>query len=98
SSDLVSLKKLRRGDYSWGSIKLVLGWVIDSVNFEIHLPHHRVECLAEVLASIPPTQRHTSTERGHKVLGELESMSIALAGARNLFSATQKGLSEKSGS
>ena len=94
----VSLKKLRQGDCSWGTIKLVLGWVIDSVNLTIHLPPHRVERLAEVLASIPPTQRRTSTKKWHKVLGELRSMSIALPGARNIFSAMQNALSKKSGS
>ena len=93
----VSLKKLRQGDCSWGTIKLVLGWVIDSVSMTIHLPPHRVERLAEVLASIPPHQRRTSVKKWHKVLGELRSMSLALPGARNLFSALQKALSEKAG-
>ena len=31
----VSLKKLRQGDYSWGTIKLVLGWVINAVAMTI---------------------------------------------------------------
>jgi hypothetical protein len=51
----------------------------------IHLPPHRVEHLAEVLASIPITQKRTSVKKWHKVIGELCSMTLALPGARNLF-------------
>merc|ERR1712197_85496 len=34
----VSMKKLQQGDCSWGTIKLVLGWVIDTVAMTIQLP------------------------------------------------------------
>ena len=82
----VSVKKLMQGDCSWSTIKLVLGWIIDSVNMSIHLPPHRLERLSEILASIPTTQRHTSVKKWHKVLGELRSMSWALIGSKNLLS------------
>ena len=39
----VSLKKLRQGDCSWDTIKLVLGWVIDTERMTLHLPQHRVD-------------------------------------------------------
>ena len=93
----VSLKKLRQGDCSWGTIKLVLGWIIDTVNMTIHLPPHRVDRLAEVLNSIPTNQRRTSVKKWHKVLGELRSMSLALPGSRNIFSTMQNALSMKKG-
>ena len=69
----VSMKKLLKGDCSWGTIKNVLGW-----SMTIHLPQHRAERLAEILASIPITQKRTSVKKWHKVLGELRSMAIAL--------------------
>lgn len=93
----VSLKKLRQGDCSWGTIKLVLGWVIDTVNMTIQLPPHRVERLAEILDSIPTHQRRTSVKKWHKVLGELRSMSLALPGSRNIFSTMQNALSQSKG-
>ena len=93
----VSLKKLKGGDCSWGTIKEVLGWVIDSVNMTIHLPQRRVDRLAEILNSIPTSQKRTSVKKWHKTLGELRSMSLALPGARNLFSAMQKALSTRKG-
>ena len=91
----VSMKKLLQGDCSWGTIKLILGWIIDTVNMTISLPPHRVERLAEILASIPIDQKRTSVRKWHKVLGELRSMSLALPGARHLFSHMQLALSKK---
>ena len=93
----VSLKKLRQGDCSWGTIKLVLGWVIDTVAMTIQLPPHRIDRLAEILSSIPTTQRRTSVKKWHKVLGELRSMSLALPGSRNIFSTMQNALSKQKG-
>ena len=93
----VSMKKLQQGDCSWGTIKLVLGWVIDTVAMTIQLPQQRVERLAEILASIPRTQKRTSAKKWHKVLGELRSMALALPGSRNIFSQLQNALSTKKG-
>ena len=93
----ISLKKLRKGDCSWSTVKLVLGWIIDTANMTIHLPPHRVERLAEILASIPVTQRRCSVQKWYKVLGELRSMSLALPGSRNIFSHMQSALSLKTG-
>ena len=96
----VSMKKLLKGDCSWGTIKNVnvLGWVIGTVAMTIHLPQHRAErLLAEILASIPITQKRTSVKKWHKdkVLGELRSMALALPGAKHLFSHMQHALSNK---
>ena len=90
----VSLKKLKQGDVSWCTIKTVLGWVINTTTMTIHLPDHRVERLAEILASIPETQKRLSLKKWHKILGELRSMSLALPGARNMFSLMQHALSK----
>ena len=92
----VSLKKLRKGDCSWGTVKTVLGWVVDTVNLTIHLPPHRIERLWEILDSIPRSQRRTSTKKWHTVLGELRSMSIALPDSRNMFGRLQDALSKGS--
>ena len=90
-----SLKKLEKGDCSWSTIKVILGWIIDTVTMTIQLPPHRIEKLSEILSSIPVTQKRTSVCKWHKVLGELRSMSLALPGARNLFSHMQLALSKK---
>jgi hypothetical protein len=92
----VSLKKLHQGDLSWSTVKTILGWIINTATMTIHLPPHRVTRLGEILASIPKSQKRTSIKKWHKVLGELRSMSLALPGARNLFSTMQKALTLKS--
>ncbi len=92
----VSMKKLLKGDCSWSTVKLVLGWIIDTVNMTIQLPQHRVDRLWEILNSIPRHQKRTSVKKWHKVLGELRSMTIALPGSRNMFGRLQKALSLQS--
>ena len=90
----VSIKKLKQGDVSWSTIKTVLGWVINTTTMTIHLPEHRIERLAEILASIPATQKRLSLKKWHKMIGELRSMSLALPGARNMFSLMQHALTK----
>ena len=89
----MSLKKLREGDGSWSTVKSVLGWVIDSEALTISLPPHRVARLKEILDKVPSTQRQISVKKWHKILGELCSMSLALPGARNIFSTMQNAFS-----
>ena len=88
-----SIKKLRKGDCSWSQIKLILGWIVNTASMTISLPEHRIDRLAEILASIPVTQKRTSVKKWHKVLGELRSMSLALPGSRHLFCQMQNALS-----
>ena len=90
----VSMKKLLKGECSWSTVKLVLGWLVDKVNMTIQLPPHRIERLWEILNSIPRRQKLTSIKKWHNVLGELRSiMSIALPGSRNMFGCLQNALS-----
>ena len=89
------MKKLREGDCSFGTLKLILGWLIDTINMTIQLPQHRVDRLAEILNSIPATQRRTSVKKWYSILGELRSMALALPGSRNIFSTMQHALTNK---
>jgi hypothetical protein len=89
------MKKLLEGDCSWGTIKLILGWIIDTNNLTIRLPPHRILRLAELLASVPRSQHRTSIKKWHAILGELRSMALALPGARNIFSTMQNALTLK---
>ena len=94
----VSLKKLRQGDCSWATCKVILGWIVDTVNLTLRLPPHRLDRLCEILNSIPRRQKRTSVKKWHTVLGELRSMSVALPGSRNLFGRLQHALSCRQGS
>ena len=68
--------------------------VVNTTTMTIKLPHHRIDRLAEIVASIPPTQKRISMRKWHKVLGELRSMLLAHPGAQNMFSQMQKALTD----
>lgn len=84
-----SEKKFKQGDGTWATKKLVLGWIIDTIESTITLPPHRIQRLHELLASVPRTTKRISIKRWHKLLGELQSMVLAIPGARGLFSSLQ---------
>ena len=86
----ISVKKLRQGDGSWNTAKLILGWVIDSVRQTITLPPHRLERLQSIFNDLRH-QRRVSVRHWHRVLGELRSMVLAIPGGRGLFSVLQTG-------
>ena len=96
-SEPISVKKLRKGDCSWSTCKVVLGWLVDTVAMTITLPEHRVQRLAEILNQIPKTQKRVGVKKWYKMLGELRSMALALPGARHLFSHMQLALVQKFG-
>ena len=70
----------------------MIWWIVDSINMTITLPPHRVVLLEEIMSSIPRSQRRVGVDKWHLVLGELRSMSLALPGARELFSQMQEAL------
>jgi len=85
-----SVKKLRKGDATWSTRKIMLGWVIDTVDGTIELSTRRRNRLLQLLRDIDPTQKVIATKVWHKVLGELRSMALAIPGARGLFSLLQE--------
>jgi hypothetical protein len=85
----ISVKKLLKGDASWATCKKVLGWIIDSVNMTLTLPERRLKRLGKIMAEISPERKRLALDKWHKLIGELRSMSIAIPGARGLFSHLQ---------
>jgi hypothetical protein len=66
--------------------------IIDTVLMTLELPPRRQQRLSALLDSIHPSQKRLSLNLWHRLLGELRSMSIALPGARGLFSAMQAAI------
>ena len=86
----VSLKKLRKGDTRLDTEKIILGWLLDTINKTISLPPHRAKRLYETLNAITADQRWIATKDWHKVIGELRSMSVALPGCTGLSLSSKK--------
>ena len=90
-----STSKLEKGDATWTTLKVMLGWLVDNIAKTITLPPHRVKRLHTILDSVQPSQRYVATDVWHKLLGELRSMVIALPGAKGLFSTLQETFRHK---
>lgn len=82
----ISVKKLAAGDGCWSTQKTILGWNIDTQANTISLTDRRRRRLQDLLAAFPPTRKRCSVKDWQKLLGELRSMTLALPGARHLFS------------
>jgi hypothetical protein len=87
-----SVKKRLKGDCTWATAKLVLGWLINTVSKTIQLPPHHLARLQAILADLPRTLKRVATRKWQQVLGELRSMSLGIPGARGLFSTLQQAL------
>jgi hypothetical protein len=83
-----SVKKMLKGDACWATTKVMLGWLIDTVNKTIMLPPHRVVRLLQIFDSLCGKKR-VSLNNWHRVVGELRSMVLAIPGGQGLFNALQ---------
>jgi hypothetical protein len=92
-----STKKMAKGDSAWSTVKVILGWVVDTVANTIYLPVHHLTRIREILASIGPTQRCVSLKKWQQILGELRSMALAIPAAIGLFSVLQEALKANDG-
>ena len=84
----ISLTKLGKGDACWATRKLVLGWLIDTLQGTLELPPHRHVRLNHILSTTLASRR-VSTKAWHKLLGELRSMVLGIPGGHGLFSQLQ---------
>ena len=89
-----SIKKLLRGDGSLETVKVVLGWLIDTIAGTIELPPHRLERLMELLAAFPRSRQTCPKRELHRLLGELRSMIIAIPGGVGCLSWLQEHIKE----
>ena len=88
----ISLKKLRKGDATWSTQKVVLGWTIDTVKKVLTLPEDFKSNLIALLNTIPPSASRCSQQRWHKLLGTLRSTVPAIAGAAVMFTRLQHAI------
>jgi len=86
--EAVSLKKLLKGDGSWATRKLILGWIVDTIRQTIELPPHRKETLAHIFEDLAGVKR-VSAKKWASILGKLRFVSVAIPGSQGLFSALQ---------
>lgn len=89
----ISVKKLRQGDACWSTCKEVLGWLINTEDMTLTLTQRRTDRLHQLLfEAFPSHRRRARTQDWQKLLGELRSMTLAIPGAKGLFSVLQHAL------
>ena len=94
-NEAISLKKLERGDGSWTTRKVLLGWMVDTLWQTLELPGHRELELTQLLSSLCKARR-ISRKRYEKALGKLRFVATAIPGAKGLFGSLQTALSQAS--
>jgi hypothetical protein len=82
---VVSESKVKKGDATFSTEKIMLGWHVDTHRMTVHLPAHRVQRLSDILQTAL-TSRYTTRIKWQKLLGELHSMVPAIHSSRYLFS------------
>ena len=95
-NEAVSLKKLLKGDGSWGTHKVILGWLIDPLRQTIKLPPHRKVELSKIFHEFAATSRVTR-KRWQQILGKLRFICVAIPGSASLFCALQLALEKSKG-
>ena len=84
----ISESKIQKGDATWAPSKIILGWLIDTVQQTIQLPAHHAQWLQLILAKALAKAR-VSCKNWQHLLGELCSMVTGISGSRNMFSLLQ---------
>ena len=87
-NEAISLKKLLSGDGSWGTRKLILGWIIDSARETIELPPHRKQALHSIFSELQGVKR-VSAKIWRSILCRLRFVSTAIRGSAGLLSSLQ---------
>jgi hypothetical protein len=90
-----SVKKMQKGDATWATRKVLLGWLVDTLKMTIEIPPHRVKRLFEILDNVPPHKGRTSVKKWQKLLGELQYMVLAVPGGKGMLSILQSVLSKR---
>ena len=67
-NETMSLKKLLKGDGSWSTRKVILGWIIDTVRQTIKLPPHRKLERAQIFTDLANSSR-ISHKKFQRILG-----------------------------
>jgi hypothetical protein len=91
---IISATKLEVGDGAWSTEKVILGWLLNTALGTLALPKHKADRLQLLLHHFA-TLHCTSRTKWCSLLGELCHMSVALQGARYLFSVLQSVLSQQ---
>ena len=89
--DPISQKKLEAGDGTWATTKELLGWLVDGVNYTVHLSPDRCAKITKLITRIAHKPR-CPLQKFQQVAGKLQHASFAIPGGKGLFSPIYRAL------
>ena len=89
--DPISQKKLEAGDGTWATTKELLGWIVDGVNYTVHLSPCRCKKITTLITRIAHRPR-CPLQKFQQVAGKLQHASFAIPGGKGLFSPIYRAL------
>ena len=84
--EVLSINKIDTGYCAWSTFQFLLGWGFYTVNVTMCLSTHQFAHLKDIFSIVPPPPLAGESQKWHQVLGELQSMALALPGSRGLLS------------
>ena len=93
----IYLKKIGQGDGAWSTQKTVLGWDLDTIAHLLCLPPTRQDKVAAALVAIPWEAHTTYLRKWRKLLGLLQSITLAVSGSKGMFTQVQHALKRAAG-
>ena len=91
-SDLVSEKKLIKGDGTWAHEKEILGWIFNDQDYTLRLPAEKNRKILERLQNIKRFTTKTPGKVMEKLAGSLQNASFGIQEGAGLFSTIQVAL------
>ena len=76
--EVLSLKKLMVGNYTWSICQVLLRWVIYTVNMTLSLPPHQEKRFKEILFVITTNHKRIGVDNWHHILENLRFVGISL--------------------
>ena len=92
-NEAASIKKLKAGDGSFATRKVILGWILDLLRQQLELPAHRKELLAQIFTDLANRKR-VSYKKWQRYLGLLRFVAEAIPGSKGLFCSLQLALTK----
>lgn len=86
-----SIKKLKKGDACFSTVKKILGWLVDSASQTLHITATRRTKIYDILTDLDGKHR-TTAKKWYRLLGTLHSLAPGLPGGRGLFSVLQHAM------
>ena len=94
--DPISQKKMTQGDGTWDTMKEILGWIVNGVDFTIQLPPTKCDKITTLIKQVRRMKACPLTKY-QELAGKLQHASFAIVGGKGLLSPIHAALNGQKG-